>query len=188
MTINIGSSCSVPPGIEFVVPVLVELQETIVVSIVEFVVSSVHEVVQLITAVEVTASITWALLDLIACFSVFVPLSLGVRAAGAPVSDCGLGAASGVRLVTWASIAGRIVVVHFNGAASSTHGVSRVIEPVELLLSTLGDSLAASSLVRQAALGVITPVVITTFFFSIAGLVVGPSARGSRRLAAVFRW
>ena len=50
----------VPPLVEFVIPVLVEVHEVIEFCIVVFIPGLVHEVVKFITAVEIATSFTWA--------------------------------------------------------------------------------------------------------------------------------
>ena len=100
MTINIVSSDSVPPVIEVIIPVLVELHIGRVAGVIHFIVSSVHHVVHLITAVEVTAAFTWALLDLVACSGGWVPLLGLISTAVRSLVNGGMHAASGV----WTSI------------------------------------------------------------------------------------
>ena len=56
-----------PPGVEFCIPVLVETKEVVILSVICIIESLVHEVVKFITAVEVTASFTWAGRNIINC-------------------------------------------------------------------------------------------------------------------------
>ncbi len=98
MTINkrFTSINSVPPVVEVFIPVIVELQVGVIfiLGVVVLVVSSVHEVVKLITAVEVTASLTWALFELITLTGDGVPLEGRVGAASARSHDIASYAAS----------------------------------------------------------------------------------------------
>ena len=176
MTINIVSSDSVPPVVEVVIPFLVELQVGIEVVVIHFIVSSVHHVVHLITAVEVTTSFTWALLDLIAGSGNWVPLLGLINAAVRSLVNGSVVAASGVGTST----GGWVEVIHINGAAVSslTRWVIGVSEPFHDLVASRGDVLTACGFISNTSVGVLTPVVFTTLSFSVAFLVIWKLALG----------
>ena len=185
MTINIGTSRSdnsMPPVVEVTIPGGIEVHVGSIGSSgkvrVGFVVSSVHEIVKLIAAVEVAASLTWALFNFITGLSHWVPLVCGVSAAVARIREGGLVAAS------WTSVGRRIVVIITSFAAVSISVSSGVIQPHEERISHVGDGCAALFLVSEAFLGVFAPVVLTAFSLVVASIILRKFALGQRIRAA----
>jgi len=68
----------VPPYIEVSIPIGIILLESCVIRLVEFIISSVHKVIEFITAVEIATSFTWALK--FAFFCLLTPFIVSFRA------------------------------------------------------------------------------------------------------------